>query len=241
MGELHLEVLLDRMLREFKVQANIGRPRVAYRESIRKEVPEVEYRYVKQTGGRGQFGHVVLSIEPGPPGSGIVFEDRIVGGVIPREYIPSVKRGIIEAAEGGVLAGYPVIDVKATLVDGSFHEVDSSDIAFKVAGSMAFKEGVQSADPILLEPIMFAEVVVPETSVGDVTGDLSARRGAIEGIEIRPGNVQGIRAMVPLAEMFGYATELRSLTQGRRAFTMEFHHYAEVAENVSDRILVGAR
>jgi elongation factor G len=241
MGELHLEVLLDRMMREFNVQAKVGRPRVAYRESITREVPEVEFRYVKQSGGRGQYGHVVLSLEPGVPGSGISFENKVVGGSVPREYIPSVERGIREAAEGGVLAGYPVIDIKATLIDGSFHEVDSSDIAFKVAGSMAFKQGVQEGHPVLLEPIMFAEVVVPDTSVGDVTGDLSARRAAIEGIDLRPGNIQAVRAMVPLAEMFGYATDLRSMTQGRGAFTMEFHHYAEVAESVSERILVGAR
>jgi elongation factor G len=241
MGELHLEVLLDRMVREFKVQAKVGRPRVAYRESIRREVPDVDFRYVKQTGGRGQFAHVVLSLEPAAPGDGIVFESKVKGGVIPREYITPVEKGVREAAEGGVLAGYPVIDVKVTLVDGSFHEVDSSELAFKVAGSMAFKEGVQKGNPVLLEPVMFAEVVLPDAHVGDVSGDLSARRAAIEGIDPRSGNVQAIRAMVPLAEMFGYATDLRSMTQGRGAFTMEFHHYAEVADSVSDKILVGAR
>jgi elongation factor G len=241
MGELHLEVLLDRMVREFKVQAKVGRPRVAYRESIRREVPDVDFRYVKQTGGRGQFAHVVLSLEPAAPGDGIVFESIVKGGVIPREYITPVEKGVREAAEGGVLAGYPVIDVKVTLVDGSFHEVDSSELAFKVAGSMAFKEGVQKGNPVLLEPMMFAEVVLPDPHVGDVSGDLSARRAAIEGIDPRSGNVQAIRAMVPLAEMFGYATDLRSMTQGRGAFTMEFHHYAEVADSVSDKILVGAR
>ena len=241
MGELHLEVLVDRMKREFKVQAKIGRPRVAYRESIRRAVPEVEYRYVKQTGGRGQFGHVVLAIEPADPGSGIVFEDKTRGGVIPREYIPSVEKGVREAAEGGVLAGYPLIDIKVTLLDGSFHEVDSSDMAFKMAGSMAFKEGVQRADPVLLEPVMLSEVVIPEAHVGDITGDLSARRADIEGIEMRPGGVQAITAMIPLGEMFGYATVLRSLTQGRGVFTMEFDHYARVAAEVTDRLLVGVR
>ncbi len=241
MGELHLEVLVDRMKREFKVQAKIGRPRVAYRESIRREVPEVEYRYVKQTGGRGQFGHVVLAIEPADPGSDIIFEDKTRGGVIPREYIPAVEKGVREAAEGGVLAGYPLIDVKVTLLDGSFHEVDSSDMAFKMAGSMAFKEGVQRADPVLLEPVMLSEVVVPEAHVGDITGDLSSRRAEIEGIELRPGGVQAITAMVPLGEMFGYATILRSLTQGRGVFTMEFDHYAKVAADVTDRLLVGVR
>jgi elongation factor G len=241
MGELHLEVLVDRMKREFKVQAKIGRPRVAYRESIQREVPEIEYRYVKQTGGRGQFGHVVLALEPADPGSDIIFEDKTTGGVIPREYIPAVEKGVREAAEGGVLAGYPLIDVKVTLLDGSFHEVDSSDMAFKMAGSMAFKEGVQRADPVLLEPIMLSEVVVPEAHVGDITGDLSSRRADIEGIELRPGGVQAITAMVPLGEMFGYATVLRSLTQGRGVFTMEFDHYARVAAEVTDRLLVGVR
>ncbi len=241
MGELHLEVLLDRMQREFKVQANIGRPRVAFRESIRKEVAEVEQRYVKQTGGRGQFAHVVLALEPGEAGSGILFEDKIRGGVIPREYIPAVEKGVREAAEAGVLAGYPVIDVAVNLIDGSFHEVDSSELAFKVAGSMAFKEGIQRGQPMLLEPMMDIEVVVPEVHVGDITGDLSARRASIEGIESRPGGFQAVRAMTPLAEMFGYATDLRSMTQGRGAFTMEFDHYAEVAEKVTEKLLVGAR
>jgi len=241
MGELHLEVLVDRMKREFKVQAKIGRPRVAYRESIQREVPEVEYRYVKQTGGRGQYGHVVLAIGPANPGSGIVFEDKTTGGAIPREYIPAVEKGVREAAEGGVLAGYPLIDVKVTLLDGSFHEVDSSDMAFKMAGSMAFKEGVQRADPVLLEPVMLSEVVIPEDHVGDITGDLSSRRADITRIEQRPGGVHAITAMVPLGEMFGYATTLRSLTQGRGVFTMEFDHYAKVAAEVTDRLLVGVR
>ncbi|NIS83520.1 MAG: elongation factor G [Anaerolineales bacterium] len=241
MGELHLEVLVDRMLREFKVQAKVGRPRVAYRESISQPVPAVEYRYVKQTGGRGQFAHVVLKLDPAEPGSGVRFESKIKGGVIPKEFIPGVQKGVREAAESGVLAGYPVTDVDVALIDGSFHEVDSSELAFKVAGSLAFKQGVQQGNPILLEPVMGAEVVVPEDHVGDITGDLSARRAAIEGIESRPGNTQAIQAMVPLAEMFGYATDLRSMTQGRGVFTMEFDHYAEVAETTTKEIMVGAR
>ncbi len=240
MGELHLEVLVDRMLREFKVQAKIGRPRVAYRESISRPVPRVESRYVKQTGGRGQYGHVVLSLEPAEAGSGVTFEDHVVGGAIPREFIPAVEKGVLEAAEAGVLAGYPVVDVKVRLIDGSFHEVDSSDMAFKMAGSLAFKQGVQQGEPILLEPVMRAEVIVPEENVGDVTGDLSARRALIEGIEARPGRTQAIRAKVPLAEMFGYATALRSLTQGRGVFTMEFDHYAQVTESVTREVLAGA-
>ena len=241
MGELHLEVLVDRMLREFNVQANVGTPRVAYKESISHPVSDIEHRYVKQTGGRGQYAHVVMDFSPGEAGSGILFESRVKGGVIPQEFIPAVERGVREAAEGGVLAGYPVTDVKVILTDGSFHEVDSSELAFKVAGSMAFKQGVQKGAPILLEPIMRAEVVIPEEFVGDVTGDLSARRAGIEGIEARPGNVQAIQATVPLAEMFGYATDLRSMTQGRGVFTMEFDHYSAVAESVTKGIMVGAR
>ncbi len=241
MGELHLEVLVVRMLREFKVQARIGRPRVAYRESISQAVPEIDQRYVKQTGGKGHFAHVVMSLEPGEPGSGIVFENRIKGGVIPSEFIPAVEKGMREAAESGVLAGYPVTDVKVTLYDGSFHEVDSSEMAFKVAGSMAFKEGVQQGAPVLLEPIMRAEVVVPEDYIGEVNGDLSARRANIEGIEPRSGETQAIRAQVPIAEMFGYATDLRSLTQGRGVFTMEFDHYAQVADQVTKELLKGSR
>jgi elongation factor G len=240
MGELHLEVLVDRMLREFRVQAKVGRPRVAYRESIQRPVPKSEFRYIKQTGGRGQYGHVVLSLEPGAPGSGVLFENGIIGGTIPREYIPAVERGVTEAAEAGVLAGYPVVDVSVRLVDGSFHEVDSNEMAFKMAGSLAFKQGVQQGSPVLLEPVMKAEVVVPEEHIGDVTGDLSARRALIEGIEMRPGRTQAIRAQVPLAEMFGYATALRSNTQGRGVFTMEFDHYARVTESVAEGVL-GAR
>ncbi|NIM93802.1 MAG: elongation factor G [Anaerolineales bacterium] len=239
MGELHLEVLMDRMMREFKVQARIGDPRVAYRESISEMVKDVDYRYVKQTGGRGHYAHVVITIEPGERGTGIEFENQIRGGSIPREFIPGVEKGVREAAESGILAGYPATDIKISLTDGSFHEVDSSEMAFKMAGSLAFRQGVQQAHPILLEPMMRVEVVVPEESVGDVTGDLSARRGAIEGIETRSGNVKAIQALAPLAEMFGYATALRSMTQGRGVFTMEFDHYAQVSEQVSKSLLVG--
>lgn len=237
MGELHLDVLVDRMLREFRVQANVGRTRVAYRESITRTVQEVNYRYVKQTGGRGQYGHVVISLEPGERGSGILFENKIVGGVIPREYIPAVEKGVRESAESGVLAGYPTTDLKITLYDGSFHEVDSNEMAFKMAASMAFREGVQKGAPVLLEPIMKVEVVVPEEYLGDVIGQLNGRRGNVLGMEIRPGNAQAVRAMVPLAEMFGYATELRSATQGRGVFSMEFEHYAPVSEAVAREIL----
>ncbi|RME86826.1 MAG: elongation factor G [Anaerolineae bacterium] len=237
MGELHLDVLVDRMMREFRVQANVGKPRVAYRESITRPVERAEYRYVKQTGGRGQYGHVVLSLEPVERGSGILFEEKIVGGVIPREYIPAVEKGVREAAESGVLAGYPVTDLKVILYDGSYHEVDSSEMAFKMAASMAFREGVQRGAPVLLEPIMKVEVVVPEEFLGDVIGQLNSRRGDILGMEMRPGNAQAIRAMVPLAEMFGYATELRSATQGRGVFSMEFDHYAPVSDSVAQEIL----
>ena len=237
MGELHLEVLVDRMLREFKVQANVGRPRVAYRETISNAVPKSEYRYIKQTGGRGQYGHVVLSLHPGGPGSGILFENEIEGGVIPREFIPGVEKGVREAAEGGVLAGYPITDIEVKLLDGSFHEVDSSQLAFKVAGSMAFKQGVQQGNPVLIEPVMAAEIVVPEDHLGEITGDLSARRASIEGVEARPAGIQVVQAMVPLAEMFGYATDLRSMTQGRGVFTMEFNHYSEVDETVTKAIV----
>ncbi len=239
MGELHLEVLVDRMLREFKVKARIGRPQVAYRELITRPVEKVEYRYVKQTGGRGQYGHVVMEIEPGEPGSGVVFENGIIGGSIPREYIPAVEKGVRESAEGGILAGFPVVDIKVRLYDGSFHEVDSNEMAFKMAGSLAFKEGVQRAAPILLEPIMKVEVLAPEEFLGEIIGQLNARRGEILGMEIRPGNAQAVKAMVPLAEMFGYATDLRSATQGRGVFTMEFDHYSRVAENVARTIIGG--
>ena len=237
MGELHLDILVDRMLREFRVQANVGKPRVAYRESITRPVAKVDHRYVKQSGGRGQYGHVVISLEPGERGSGILFENKIVGGAIPKEYIPAVEKGVKEAADSGVLAGYPVVDMKITLFDGSFHEVDSSEMAFKMAASMAFKEGVQRGSPVLLEPVMKVEVVVPDDYLGDVIGQLNSRRGTIQGMEVRPGNAQAVRAMVPLGEMFGYATELRSATQGRGVFSMEFDHYAPVSQVAAQEIL----
>jgi elongation factor G len=237
MGELHLDIIVDRMMREFRVQANVGRPRVSYRETISRPVPEVNYRYVKQTGGRGQYGHVIISLEPLERGNGIKFIDKTVGGVIPKEYIPAIEKGILEAAEAGVLAGYPVTDVQVTLLGGSYHEVDSSDMAFKVAASFAFKEGVQRGAPVLLEPIMKVEVLVPEANLGDVLGQLNARRAEIQGMEPRPGGMQAVRALVPLAEMFGYATELRSATQGRGIYTMELDHYAPVPESVRVKIL----
>jgi elongation factor G len=240
MGELHLDVLVERMRREFKVQARIGRPRVAYKESILRAVAELKYTHKKQTGGHGQFAHVVIGLEPGEPGSGVEFEDKIRGGAIPQEFIPAVEKGVREAAESGVLAGYPVTDVKVTLLDGAAHEVDSSDMAFKVAGSMAFKQAAQQAGPVLLEPMMKVEAVVPQDFLGDVTGDLAARRANILGIESRPGATQVVNAVAPLAEMFGYATELRSMTQGRGVFTMEFDHYARVEEKkVSEAVLAG--
>ena len=237
MGELHLDIIVDRLLREFKVQANVGAPRVAYRESITRPVKEVNYKYAKQSGGRGQYGHVVFSLEPGERGSGIVFENKIIGGAIPKEFIPPIEKGVREASESGVLAGYPVVDLKVTLFDGSFHEVDSNEMAFKLAASMGFKEGVQKGAPILLEPMMKVEVVVPEDYLGDVMGQINSRRGLIQGMEVRPGNAQAIRALVPLAEMFGYATQLRSATQGRGVFNMEFDHYAPVSQTVAQEIL----
>ena len=237
MGELHLDILVDRMLREFRVQANVGKPRVAYRESITRSVPKVDHKYAKQSGGHGQYGHVVISLEPGERGSGMIFENKIVGGAIPKEYIPAVQKGIIEAADSGVLAGYPVVDMKVTLFDGSFHEVDSSEMAFKLAASMAFKEGVQRGSPVLLEPIMKVEIIVPDDYLGEVIGQINSRRGSIQGMEVRPGNAQAVRAMVPLGEMFGYATELRSATQGRGVFSMEFDHYAPVSQAAAQEIL----
>jgi elongation factor G len=237
MGELHLDILVDRMLREFRIQANVGKPRVAYRESITRPVPKVDHKYAKQSGGRGQYGHVVISLEPGERGSGILFENKIVGGSIPKEYIPAVEKGVKEAADSGVLAGYPVVDTKITLFDGSYHEVDSSEMAFKMAASMAFKEGVQKGSPVLLEPVMKVEVVVPDDYLGDVIGQINSRRGSIQGMEHRLGNAQAIRAMVPLGEMFGYATELRSATQGRGVFSMEFDHYAPVSQTVAQEII----
>ncbi len=237
MGELHLDIIVDRLLREFKVQANVGAPRVAYRESITKPVKEVNYKYAKQSGGKGQYGHVVFSLEPGARGSGVIFENKIVGGSIPKEYINPIEKGFKEASESGVLAGYPVVDLKITLFDGSFHEVDSSEMAFKLAASMGFKEGVHKGNPILLEPMMKVEVVVPEEYLGDVMGQINSRRGLIQGMDNRQGNAQAIRAVVPLAEMFGYATQLRSATQGRGVFSMEFDHYAPVAQSVAEEIL----
>ena len=234
MGELHLEIILDRLLREFRVDANIGKPQVAYRETIRRRVENVEGRFVRQTGGRGQYGHAVINVEHNDEG-GYEFENKIVGGIIPREYIPSVDKGIQDALDDGVVAGFPVVDVKVELVDGSYHDVDSSEMAFQIAGSMAIKEGLKRAYPVLLEPIMDVEVVVPEEFMGDVMGDLSSRRGQIQGMDSRGGG-QVIRAMVPLSEMFGYATTVRSKTQGRATFTMQFDHYAEVPKSIASEI-----
>jgi len=236
MGELHLEVLVDRMLREFKVDANVGKPQVAYRETIRDSVHKIEERYIRQTGGRGQYGHVVIDLEPTGPGGGFEFVDKITGGVIPKEYIPAVDAGIQEAMNSGVLAGFPIVDVRVALVYGSYHDVDSSEMAFKIAGSMAFKKAVRAARPVLLEPIMQVEVVTPEDNLGDVIGDLSSRRGRIEGMEQR-GASHVVRAQVPLSDMFGYATDLRSRTQGRATYTMQFDSYQEVPESVSREII----
>jgi elongation factor G len=236
MGELHLEIIVDRLMREFKVDANVGRPQVAYRETIGKAVEKVVGRFVRQTGGRGQYGHVVIDMEPTEPGEGYEFLDKIVGGKVPKEYIPAVDLGIQEAMESGVLAGYPVVDIRVLLKDGSYHDVDSSEMAFKVAGSMAFKSAMQRAKPKLLEPVMAVEVVAPEEYLGDVMGDLNSRRGRVEGLEPR-GNAQAIRARVPLATMFGYATDLRSTTQGRATFTMQFDRYEEVPASISQEIV----
>jgi elongation factor G len=240
MGELHLEVLVDRMLREFSVDANVGKPQVAYRETIRHAVQKVEGRYVRQTGGRGQYGHVAISLEPTGPGGGYEFVDKISGGVIPKEYIPAVDAGIQDALTSGVLAGYPVVDVRVTLTYGSYHEVDSSEMAFKIAGSIAVKEAARKAGPVLLEPVMAVEVVTREENMGDVIGDLSSRRGKVEGMEQR-GASQVIRALVPLADMFGYATDLRSRTQGRATYTMQFSAYHEVPDSIAREIIVRAR
>jgi elongation factor G len=240
MGELHLEIIVDRLLREFKVDANVGKPQVAYRETIRKTVKQ-EGRFVRQSGGRGQFGHVWLEIEPLEPGQGYVFQNKVVGGVVPKEYVPAVDNGVQEALSTGILAGFPVIDLKVTIFDGSYHDVDSNEMAFKIAGSMAVKEGVMKANPVLLEPMMKVEVEVPEDNMGDVIGDLQGRRrGIVQGMEARSG-LQVIRMHVPLAEMFGYATELRSMTQGRGTFSMEFSHYAEVPKNVAEAIVTKSR
>jgi elongation factor G len=236
MGELHLEIIVDRLTREFNVDANVGRPQVAYRETVSKAVEKVEGRFVRQTGGRGQFGHAVINLEPAEPGEGYEFLDKIVGGRIPREFIPAVDLGIQEAMESGILSGYPVVDVRVELVDGSYHDVDSSEMAFKVAGSMAFKEAMKRAKPKLLEPVMAVEVVTPEDYLGDVMGDLNARRGRIENLEPR-GNAQVIQARVPLAAMFGYATDLRSTTQGRATFTMQFARYEEVPQSILSELV----
>jgi elongation factor G len=239
MGELHLEILVDRMLREFKVEANVGAPQVAYRETIRKAV-KTEGKFIRQSGGKGQYGHVVIEVEPGEPGSGFEFVSKIVGGAIPKEYISPAEQGMKEACESGILAGYPVIDVKATLVDGSFHDVDSSEMAFKIAGSMAIKDGVMKASPVLLEPMMKVEVEVPEDFLGDVMGDLNSRRGQIEGMGSEQG-IAKVTAKVPLAEMFGYATDIRSKTQGRGIFSMEFSNYDEVPRNVAEAIIAKSK
>jgi elongation factor G len=236
MGELHLEIIVDRMMREFKVDANIGRPQVAYRETIRKRVEKVEGKFIRQSGGKGQYGHVVINVEPSELGAGFVFEDKIVGGVIPREYIGPVEQGIKEALENGIIAGYPMVDVKVELVYGSYHEVDSSEVAFKIAGSMAVKEATKRAHPVLLEPMMNVEVVVPEAYMGDVLGDLSSRRGKIGGMTQR-GEAQVIAATVPLSEMFGYSTKLRSMSQGRAVYSMEFAHYDEVPKSKAEEII----
>ncbi|HLL45579.1 MAG TPA: elongation factor G, partial [Longimicrobiaceae bacterium] len=240
MGELHLEIIVDRMLREFKVDANVGRPQVAYRETIRKQVKDVEGKFVRQTGGSGQYGHVVINMEPAEPGQGFVFEDKVVGGVIPREFIKPASEGMREAMETGVLAGYPMVDVKVQLVFGSYHDVDSSEIAFKIAGSMAFKEAARRAGPVLLEPVMKVEVVTPSDYMGDVIGDLSSRRGKIQGMDQR-GEGQVINAQVPLSEMFGYSTNLRSMSQGRAVYSMEFAHYEEVPKSKSEEIIAKVR
>ena len=239
MGELHLEIIVDRMKREFNVEANVGKPQVAYRETIRAGA-QAEGRFIRQTGGRGQYGHVRLKVEPREAGKGSEFVNAIVGGVVPKEYIPAVQKGVFEALEGGVLAGYPIEDVKITLYDGSYHDVDSSEMAFKIAGSMGVKAAIEKAKPVLLEPVMAVEVVVPEEYMGDVIGDLNSRRGRIEGMELR-GTSQIIRSHVPLAEMFGYATDLRSRTQGRGSFTMHFGRYEEVPAGISEEIVSKVR
>lgn len=236
MGELHLEIIVDRMKREFGVEANIGRPQVTYRETLRKAVKDIEGKFVRQSGGKGQYGHVVLSLEPLAAGSGFVFEDATKGGVVPREYIPSVEKGLREAMNTGVLAGYPVVDVKATLTFGSYHDVDSSEMAFRMAAILGFKESGRRADPVILEPVMHVEVETPEEYAGNIMGDLSSRRGLVQGMAEQYGS-QIIRADVPLAEMFGYATTLRSMSQGRATYTMEFHHFAEAPRNVADEII----
>jgi elongation factor G len=238
MGELHLEILVDRMKREFGVEASVGKPQVAYRETIRKSVENAEGKFIKQSGGRGQYGHVVLRIEPQAAGKGFEFVDAIKGGVVPREFIPAVEKGLIDTLPAGVMAGYPVVDVKVTLHFGSYHDVDSNENAFKMAASMAFKDGMRAASPVLLEPMMAVEVETPEDYAGTVMGDLSSRRGMVQGMEdIAGGGGKTIKAEVPLSEMFGYSTSLRSATQGRATYTMEFKHYSEAPKNVADAII----
>jgi elongation factor G len=235
MGELHLEIIIDRMMREFKVSANVGRPQVAYKETITKVV-ECEKKFVKQSGGRGQYGHVKLRLEPLKPGEHFVFASEIKGGAIPAEFIPAIERGIKDSLDNGIIVGYPTVDVKAVLIDGSFHDVDSSEMAFKIAGSMAFQEGLKKADPVLLEPIMDVEAVVPEEYLGEVIADLQSRRGKIEGIAQRP-DAKVVAAEIPLSEMFGYSTKLRSLSQGRAVYSMQFSHYSKMSTQVSNKIV----
>ena len=237
MGELHLEIIVDRMKREFSVDASVGKPQVAYRETIKKSCDKVEGKFVKQSGGRGQYGHVWLKVEPNEKGKGFEFVDAIKGGSVPREYIPAVQKGVVDTIPNGVLAGFPVVDVKVTLFDGSFHEVDSNENAFKMAGSMAFKEGMRRASPALLEPIMDVEVETPEDFMGNVVGDLNSRRGVIMGMDDMMGGGKTVRAEVPLSDMFGYSTTLRSLSQGRATYTMEFKHYSEAPRNVAEAII----
>jgi elongation factor G len=237
MGELHLEIIVDRMKREFGVEANVGAPQVAYRETIKKVCDKVEGKFIKQTGGRGQYGHVWLRIDPQAPGTGFEFVDAVRGGKVPREFIPAVKKGVVETLPNGVLAGFPIVDVKVTLFDGSYHEVDSNENAFKMAGSFAFKEGLRRASPTLLEPIMAVEVETPDDFMGNVVGDLNSRRGVIQGMEEMPGGGKAIRAEVPLAEMFGYSTTMRSLSQGRATYTMEFKHYAEAPKQIAEAVI----
>jgi elongation factor G len=239
MGELHLEILVDRMLREFKVEANVGKPQVAYRETITQTV-EAEGKYVRQTGGKGQYGHCWVRLIPQAPGTGFSFENVIVGGAIPKEFIKPIEKGIVEAMEGGILAGYPMVDIRVEVTDGSYHDVDSSEMAFKIAGSMGFKDGAAKASPVLLEPIMDVEVVTPDSFMGDVIGDLNSRRGKIQGMNPRSG-VQAITAQVPLAQMFGYATDLRSKTQGRATYTMQFGHYAQVPNSIAETIITKSK
>jgi elongation factor G len=237
MGELHLEIIVDRLLREFKVEANVGKPQVAYRETIKGNA-DVDNKYARQSGGKGQYGHVKIRVSPNEPGKGYEFINSVVGGSIPKEYIPAVDAGIQGALQSGVLAGYPVVDVKVELYDGSYHEVDSSEMAFKIAGSMAIKEALRKSNPVIMEPLMKVVVVVPEQYMGDVIGDLNSRRGQIQGMEARNG-VEDINALVPLAEMFGYATDLRSKTQGRGNYSMEPSHYVEVPKSIAEKIVAG--